>query len=84
MAHTISTLRRAQKELVDLPAGAYERIRDAIRALSEGPRPSGCRQLVGRDGWRIWVGDYRVIYEADGDRRTVTMLHIGHRRDAYL
>jgi mRNA interferase RelE/StbE len=83
MSYTISILRRAQKELAQLPSGAYERVRDAIRALAQDPRPLGCLKLTGREGWRIRVGDYRVIYELDDKQRVVIILHVGHRRDVY-
>jgi len=29
------------------------------------------------------VSDYRVIYEIDDPQHTVTILHVGHRRDVY-
>lgn len=83
MPYSISILRRAQRELGQLPAGACERVRDAIRALAQDPRSPGCLRLTGRDGWRLRVGDYRVIYEVDDAGRTVTVLHVGHRRDVY-
>jgi mRNA interferase RelE/StbE len=83
MAYTLVILRRAQKELADLPAEAYPRVRDAIRKLGEEPRPTGCVKLSGRDGWRIRVSHYRVIYEIDDAQRQVTILHIGHRREVY-
>jgi mRNA interferase RelE/StbE len=81
--YTVLILRRAQKELAHLPGVAYEHVRDAIRALGQNLRPPGCLKLTGRDGWRIRVGDYRVIYEIDDEQKTVTILHIGHRRDVY-
>lgn len=81
--YTVLILRRAQKELAHLPGVAYEHVRDAIRALGQNPRPPGCLKLTGRDGWRIRVGDYRVIYEIDDEHKAVTVLHIGHRRDVY-
>ncbi|MEA3459768.1 MAG: type II toxin-antitoxin system RelE/ParE family toxin [Chloroflexota bacterium] len=83
MSYTLLILRRAQKELAQLPSMAYERVKAAILKLGENPRPRGCRKLAGREGWRIRVGDYRVIYEVDDERQTVTVLHIGHRRDVY-
>lgn len=83
MNYEILILRRAQKELARIPREEYERVRDAIRALSLDPRPPGCLKLTGREGWRIRVGNYRVIYEIDDDQRVVTILHIGHRRDVY-
>jgi mRNA interferase RelE/StbE len=81
--YTITILRRAQKELSDLPQQPYLRVRDAIRALAEGPRPPGSKKLAGRAGWRIRVGPYRIIYEIDDAGRLITVMHIGHRRDVY-
>lgn len=83
MSYEVLILRRAQKELADLPKTDYERIRDAVAALAENARPVGCKKLVGREGWRIRAGTYRVIYEIDDARKNITVLHIGHRRDIY-
>ena len=83
MTYEVGILRPAFKELVDLPPREYERVRDAIRSLGDDPRPPGCRKLTARDGWRIRAGSYRVIYEVDDRARTVTVIHVGHRRDIY-
>jgi mRNA interferase RelE/StbE len=83
MSYAVSILPRAQKELGRVSSPAFERLCDAIRSLSGNPRPPGCRKLVGRDGWRIRVGDHRVIYQIDDVARTVLVLHVGHRRDIY-
>lgn len=83
MIYSILILRRAQKELSSLPEEAYTRVRDAIRVLSEEPRPEGSRKLTARPGWRIRIGAYRVIYEIDDTNHLMTILHIGHRRDVY-
>ena len=47
MRYEILILRRAQKELADLPKPDYVRVRDAVAALAENPRPTGCKKLVG-------------------------------------
>ena len=83
MSHQLLISRRGQKALASLPKGDYERVRDAIASLGENPRPAGCKKLVGREGWRIREGDYRVIYEVDDGKLQVTVLDIGHRRDIY-
>jgi mRNA interferase RelE/StbE len=83
MSYELLILRRAQKELADLPRVDYGRVRDALAAPADEPRPAGCKKLVGREGWRIRSGVYRIIYEIDDARRSVTVLHIGHRRDVY-
>lgn len=83
MSYEILIRRRAQKELAQLSRDDYERAKESIGNLSDNPRPQGCKKLTGRDGWRIRAGDYRVIYEIDDAAQTVTVLHVGHRRDIY-
>jgi mRNA interferase RelE/StbE len=83
MNYSLFILPRAQKELAQLNAGAFARVRDAIRELANDPRPPGCLKLTGRDGWRLRVGEFRVLYEIDGEHRLVTVLNVGHRRDVY-
>lgn len=83
MKYSVFILRCAQKELSRLPTEAYERIKREIITLGENPRPSGCKKLTAREGWRIQVGDYRVIYEIDDKAGNVIVLHVGHRRDIY-
>jgi len=83
MRYAVFILRRAQKELAELPSEIYERAKEAIRSLGEDPRPHGCRKLARREGWRVRVSDYRIIYEIDDTARVVTVLDIGHRRDVY-
>jgi len=83
MNYALLILRRAQRELAGLDRSLRPRIEHAIHGLADDPRPSGSAKLGGRDGWRIRVGDYPVIYEIDDPGRTVTILHVGHRRDVY-
>jgi mRNA interferase RelE/StbE len=83
MAYSVGVERRAQKQIARLSTVMQDRVETALQALAEEPRPPGCRRLTNRGGWRIRVGDYRVIYEVDDDQLTVTILLIGHRRDVY-
>ncbi len=83
MSYRLLILRRAQKELSDLPRTVYDRIKYVIGKLADDPRPRGSRKLTGREGWRIRVGEYRIIYEINNANHSVTILHIGHRRDIY-
>ena len=53
MSHAVSILRRAQRELEDLPQDVYRRVAVALRDLAENPRPPGCQKLSGRDAWRV-------------------------------
>jgi mRNA interferase RelE/StbE len=83
MTYNVLILRSAQKELSGLPTAVYERVKAAIQKLADNPKPHGNLKLSGREAWRIRVGEYRVVYEMDNKKSSVTILHIGHRRDVY-
>jgi mRNA interferase RelE/StbE len=83
LTYAVEMLRSAQKQLTRLPAEHQERILVAVAALADAPRPEGCSKLTGRDGWRIRVGDYRIIYEICDARCVVIVVVVGHRKDAY-
>lgn len=78
--YKLQILPRAQRELASLAARDCEKVESAIRTLAAECRPRNCRKLTGREGWRIRVGRFRVIYEIDDGPKTVT---IGHRKDVY-
>jgi mRNA interferase RelE/StbE len=83
MSYALGILPRAQRELGALPTETYQRLREAIFALAHEPRPQSSRKLTGREGWRLRVGDYRVLYDIDDAKQTITIVHVGHRRDVY-
>jgi mRNA interferase RelE/StbE len=59
------------------------RIEGAIGLLAEDPRPPASRPLTGRDGYRVRVGDYRIIYTIHGDVLLIVVVALGQRRDVY-
>lgn len=82
MARVLIT-RRAKKSLARLHPPDYPRVRDAIRLLGENPMPAGATKLSGREGRRLRVGPYRILYVFDPEADSVTVLDIGHRKDIY-
>jgi mRNA interferase RelE/StbE len=78
MSYEILIFRRASKQLADLPLRDYERVKRSVSILADNPRPKGCLKLTGRAGWRIRVGDYRVIYEVDDPKSNCD--GVGHRQ----
>jgi mRNA interferase RelE/StbE len=72
------------KQLQQLPRTVFAAALSAIIALTHNPRPAGVKKLVGsRSDWRIRIGEYRIVYEIDDTSKTVTILGVAHRRDAY-
>lgn len=41
------------------------------------------KKLKGRDGYRIRVADYRIIYDIFDDVLLVDVIDLGHRKDIY-
>ncbi|MCF8465699.1 MAG: type II toxin-antitoxin system RelE/ParE family toxin [Flavobacteriales bacterium] len=83
MTYVVRVERKAQKKLAKISEPYYSKIKKAILALAENPRPTGCKQLSGRSGYRIRVADYRIIYEIVDDLLLVEVIELGHRRDIY-
>lgn len=75
--------KQAQKQLAKIPPPDYNKIVAAIKGLASDPRPFGYKKLKGRPGYRIRVGDYRIIYQVKDNVLTVFVLVIGNRRDVY-
>ena len=76
--------RSAERDLRQLPRATFERVNAKILSLRDDPHPRGARKLVGAlEGWRIRVGDYRVLYQIDDEGQTVTVVRVKHRREVY-
>lgn len=77
----------AQPDLVrqmrGIPRQDQVRLNEKIRALSADPRPAGVEKLTGAEGWRIRVGDYRIVYWIDDAAHVVTITRIGQRGSVY-
>lgn len=61
----------------------YSKIKTAIINLAKNPRPAGYKKLKGRDGFRIRVANYRIIYDIFNNILTVDVIDLGHRKDVY-
>ncbi|MBZ5668813.1 MAG: type II toxin-antitoxin system RelE/ParE family toxin [Acidobacteriia bacterium] len=76
---------RAAKKLEKLSKPLIQKNDDAILSLSSNPRPPGAKLLRGKlkEGWRIRIADYRVLYRIDDDAQEIRIFEIGHRREIY-
>ena len=78
MPYTVSVKPKAEKYLDGIrDARLYQRLRDAIGALSRNPRPPGCLKMQGEDGL------YRILYQIQDAVLTVLVVQIGNRREIY-
>ena len=73
----------ARKSLKKLSRKEQELVFAVLETLKENPTPPKALKLTGREGYRIRVGDLRVIYTLQRGRLIVLVLDIGHRREVY-
>lgn len=83
-AYSVALSLRAGREARRLDRQVLARVAKAIDRLVENPRPSGCLKVKNKGNlWRIRVGDWRIGYEIDDEKREVTIITVGHRREFY-
>jgi mRNA interferase RelE/StbE len=83
MTYAITIERRALKSLQKISKSDRTKIIQAIEKLAEDPRPVGAKKLTGRDGWRLRIGDYRVLYDITDTICQILVVDLGHRKDIY-
>ena len=83
MAYRITIKKRALKALENINEPYYSHIKDSIYNLSKNPRPVGYIKLKDRDGYRIRVANYRIIYDIYDDVLLVIVIDLGHRKEIY-
>lgn len=81
--YTVVLSRTARKNLDKLDNQAVKPLLDAIGKLADDPRPYGCKKLVNRPGYRIRVGDYRIVYDIVDSELIIDVITLGHRKDIY-
>lgn len=83
MIYIVKLKRSAEKELERLPEKIHDRIVQALLSLKENPLPDGVRKLHGREGYRIRVGDYRILYTMNASERKVEVFSVADRKEVY-
>lgn len=74
----------ARRGLARLPEKAVAAVSETVLAVAADPYRLGKPLRFEFEGLRVARrGPYRVIYAIDEERRTVTVVAIGHRADVY-
>jgi mRNA interferase RelE/StbE len=80
--YELNIKRAAEKDIDQISPSMARRVMDAATKLKREPRLRGTKKLT-EDIYRVRVGDYRLIYHIDDEARSVTLLRVKHRREAY-
>lgn len=88
MSYTIELTPAAEKTLLKLAKrdrALMVRLDRALLSLTDNSTPPNSKQLVGEVAnlYRLRVGDYRIIYQVDGGKLVILVVHVGHRKDVY-
>jgi len=51
----------AKRQLERLDSAAAKRVTNKLMQLEQEPRPTGCLKLKGKFGYRLRIGNYRVL-----------------------
>ena len=68
-----------------MPANWQKRIMSKIRDVAVNPYApnNNLTKFQGEDGYRLRVGDWRVIYELEDERLVMLLLEVGSRGGIY-
>jgi mRNA interferase RelE/StbE len=72
------------KSIKHFPKRELLRIKKRLEDLSNNlPDPATTKMKGDNDFHKVRIGDYRIVYEIQGDRLVVLVVKIGHRKDVY-
>ena len=83
--YQLTYLKRAERALLAMPRATAILIRGKLRNMATDPLApnNNVKKLQGREGYRLRVGDWRIIYEIRDEQLIVLVLDIGPRGGIY-
>jgi mRNA interferase RelE/StbE len=74
---------QALKQLEKLDKDIKIRIISTLERLRTRPESCNMKKLTGMSGYRIRVGDYRIIFDIYHEKLIILVIKIGHRKNIY-
>ncbi|MCY1208270.1 hypothetical protein D9M68_324170 [compost metagenome] len=83
--YAIEFIRQAAQTLKGMPRNLAATNVAKVNGLAVGPYAPNpnARKLAGRNGYRLRVGDWRVLYEIEDGRLVILVLAVSPRGGAY-
>jgi mRNA interferase RelE/StbE len=77
--------KEAAKSLTKLPRNVAQTIREKLENIAANPYADhpNVKKLQGREGYRLRVGDWRVIYEIQNAQLVILVLKFAPRGEVY-
>ena len=76
-------LESAQRELDKIEDRLAFRIFKKLFIIAENPYGLDSKKLEGGEGYRVRIGNYRVVYLVNKQKQTIFIVKIAHRKDVY-
>lgn len=86
MIYSVEFTDEAEKDLARIDKNTAQRILNKLRWLAENfdmIKPERLKGELWKDKFKLRVGDYRVIYSVDFEKKIITVHLIGHRSEIY-
>jgi mRNA interferase RelE/StbE len=83
--YRITYTTQAAKALLRMPRNTANLIREKLAQIANDPFASNpnAKKLQSRSGYRLRVGDWRVIYEINKDQIVIIVMKIAPRGEVY-
>jgi mRNA interferase RelE/StbE len=82
-SYTVYVQPAVLRAMRSLPRDLASRVDAILLSLEVQPRPPGVKKLAAKQGLRLRLGAYRLLYTIDDAARTVAIYRLGHRKDVY-
>ncbi len=80
---SVEYARRAERDIARLDPPIRRRVLIAVSQLATDPHRGQLRKLTGQEGWRLRVGDWRVLVKLDDRTRAIRVHRVLPRGRAY-
>jgi mRNA interferase RelE/StbE len=83
--YNITYSKEATKSLLRMPRNTAKLIREKLEVIAADPFAdhTNAKKLQGREGYRLRVGDWRVIYTIQSEKLIIMVLKVASRGEAY-
>ena len=77
--------KEATKSLLRMPRNTAKLIREKVEMIAAHPYADhpNAKKLQGRDGYRVRVGDWQVIYKIQSEELMIMVLKVASRGEVY-
>jgi mRNA interferase RelE/StbE len=83
--YNIAYSKEAAKSLQRMPGNTAKLIREKLEIIASNPYADypNAKKLQGREGYRLRVGDWRIIYKIQSEQLTIVVLKVASRGEVY-